>query len=47
MTTTITETKHVENNFKILNQSSLEIVLTEILASNFDQVLPKDLMNIV
>ena len=42
---TITEVKHVENSFKVLNEFKVEIDLDSILVEEFEQGLPNNLDN--
>ena len=41
--TTITEIKHFENSFEVLNEFEIEISLDEILIEEFEQGLTNDL----
>lgn len=44
---TMTEIKHVENSFEVLNELVVEIDLDGILVEEFDRGLPSDIDNTI
>ena len=44
---TITEIKHFENSFKVLNEFGIEMNLDGILVEEFERGLSSDLNNVV